>query len=536
MRLLKFESATRLLVILAASAIGWTAANAADVTMRMRGGNFELSGKLHAYDLKTYTVDTDLYGRMSLKADRFECVSGDCPVGVVQPSVFRAPGLQEGVDLGETTWIGDSATGTTFMPTLIESFATSVGARIEKEFGADPREVSFKLFDRAGKRLGQVNIKRLGITAGFEAMAQTSADVVWSGRPIEASEEQLLAQTGASAMRSPGSEHVWANDALVVLVGKENPSVALPISTVADIFAGKVTNWAQAGFPAGAINVYAPSSDMGTWAHFENLVMKPRGLTLRSDAIRLENANEWADRVAADPLGISVSSIAFVRGARALNMEQGCGLVSPPSTFSVKTEEYPLTRRMYFYTPGEPRNPLARALLNFALSPSVQEALKASNFVDQAAEILAFTAQGSRIAYALNAEAQNYDQALMRELIQTLRGGERTSLTFRFEPASVNLDTKSREQIRVLKSLMATPAMSGKSLLLVGFSDSVGAFANNLDLSLRRSQAVRDAIDKQNALPAGEVATVGFGELAPVACNDTGEGRSLNRRVEIWVK
>lgn len=536
MRLLRAEITARLLVILAVTSVGCSAVNAADVTMRMRGGNFELSGKLHAFDLKTYTVDTELYGRMLLKAERFECVSGDCPTGIVKPSMFRAPGLQQGIDLGETTWIGDSATGTTFMPTLIESFATSVGAQVEKAIGADPREVSFKLLDRAGKRLGQVNIKRLGITAGFEAMAQSSAEVVWSGRPIEAGEEQMLSRVGAPAMRAPGSEHVWANDALVVLVAKENPAVALPISMVADIFAGRVTNWAQAGFPPGAINVYVPTADMGTWAHFENVVMKPRGLTLRADAIRLENANEWADRVAADPLGISVSSIAFTRGARALNLEQGCGLVSPPSTFSVKTEEYPLTRRMYFYTPGEPRNPMAQALLNFALSPNAQEALKASSFVDQAAEILPFSAQGSRIAYALNAEAQNYDQALMRELIQTLRGGERTSLTFRFEPASVNLDTKSREQIRVLKSLMATPAMSNKSMLLVGFSDSVGIFANNLELSLRRSQAVRDAIEKENALPAGDVATVGFGELAPVACNDTGEGRSLNRRVEIWVK
>jgi phosphate transport system substrate-binding protein len=29
---------------------------------------------------------------------------------------------------------------------------------------------------------------------------------------------------------------------------------------------------------------------------------------------------------------------------------------------------------------------------------------------------------------------------------------------------------------------------------------------------------------------------LGFGELSPVACNDTQEGKAINRRVEVWIR
>ena len=69
-------------------------------------------------------------------------------------------------------------------------------------------------------------------------------------------------------------------------------------------------------------------------------------------------------------------------------------------------------------------------------------------------------------------------------------------------------------------------------LVLMGFSDSVGAVVKNTDLAMRRAKAVeRELVSRGIAVMAVE----SYGELLPVANNDTDAGRERNRRVEVWV-
>jgi phosphate transport system substrate-binding protein len=242
--------------------------------------------------------------------------------------------------------------------------------------------------------------------------------------------------------------------------------------------------------------------------------------------------------VAEDPQGIGINTTAYVRDVKALNIESACGLITRPSAFTAKTEEYPLTHRLYVYTPGESRNPLTRALVAHALSRAIQPVLKEANFVDQEPERLGFEAQTSRIAYALNAPGEDFDLALMRNLINDLKTASRLSTTFRFQSASVALDTKALADVSRLRDLLATPEYAGKTIMLIGFADSVGRFGANRKLAARRAQAVRRALgaaDRAAAL-APPVVTKAYGELAPVACNDSPEGQQLNRRVEVWIK
>ena len=96
----------------------------------------------------------------------------------------------------------------------------------------------------------------------------------------------------------------------------------------------------------------------------------------------------------------------------------------PASVFAAKTEEYPMSRRLYFYTRGQPQT-LARELLAHALSPAVQPVLKTANFVDQEPETLEFGAQTSRIAYALNAQGEDFDMGMMRTLISEIKEARR---------------------------------------------------------------------------------------------------------------
>lgn len=64
-----------------------------------------------------------------------------------------------------------------------------------------------------------------------------------------------------------------------------------------------------------------------------------------------------------------------------------------------------------------------------------------------------------------------------------------------------------------------------------GYTDNVGSRKSNMDLSLRRANAVKDYLVKKG-IGATRVSTHGFGEEKPVASNKTADGRQKNRRIE----
>ena len=69
---------------------------------------------------------------------------------------------------------------------------------------------------------------------------------------------------------------------------------------------------------------------------------------------------------------------------------------------------------------------------------------------------------------------------------------------------------------------------------VVGHTDSVGADAYNLDLSMRRAQSVISyLVDKGIARHRFEAD--GKGEAQPISSNDTATGRARNRRIEFAV-
>lgn len=71
-------------------------------------------------------------------------------------------------------------------------------------------------------------------------------------------------------------------------------------------------------------------------------------------------------------------------------------------------------------------------------------------------------------------------------------------------------------------------------VLVEGHTDSRGDEAYNQSLSQRRAETVqRHLVGK--GVSASRMQARGFGESRPVASNDTDEGRSLNRRVELSV-
>ena len=71
------------------------------------------------------------------------------------------------------------------------------------------------------------------------------------------------------------------------------------------------------------------------------------------------------------------------------------------------------------------------------------------------------------------------------------------------------------------------------NLNVEGHTDSIGSDADNLDLSRRRSAAVKQALTTRYKIDLNRLQTSGYGESRPKDRNDTMEGRARNRRVEL---
>jgi OmpA-OmpF porin, OOP family len=81
----------------------------------------------------------------------------------------------------------------------------------------------------------------------------------------------------------------------------------------------------------------------------------------------------------------------------------------------------------------------------------------------------------------------------------------------------------------IAKVLKENPTVKIK---IVGYTDSDGDDAKNLDLSKRRAANVKNSLVKDFGLDASLIETDGKGETLPLAPNTTTEGKAKNRRVE----
>jgi len=526
-----------------ATATAATAAAGPEVTLRMKGGAFELKGRLKGFEGGRYILDNKAFGIMTLDASNMDCIGAACPGRQPPaPAVAAAspgPGSRAAAVRSKAIGIhGSTAVGWDLMPALIRAYGEFIGGTTATLAGTNPLEEQFKVVDARGAEAALFDLKRYGTPTAFSALENGAAQIGMASRPINDEEAARLVRAGTPNIRTPQHEHVLGLDGLVIIVAQDNPAVSLSIDNIAKVFAGQISDWSEVGLPPGRIRLYSVSQQSGTFSSFDSQVLQPRGLALAGSAKLLLSTAEVADAVAADVNGIGVTSFAFMRNAKGLNVESPCGLITRPSVFTVKTEEYPLTRRLFLYTAAKPAHPQVKGFLDFTLSQRAQPVIASAQFVDQSPVSLGFEDQGGRIAYALNAPGEDFDIAQMRQLIADMNGARRLSITYRFKTGSVELDTKARADIDRLVGLAATPELRGKQLLLLGFADSIGPYQANAALAVRRATQVRDTLvaASRGGIDPSLVVHKGYSELAPVACNDQLEGRNLNRRVEVWVR
>ncbi len=99
----------------------------------------------------------------------------------------------------------------------------------------------------------------------------------------------------------------------------------------------------------------------------------------------------------------------------------------------------------------------------------------------------------------------------------------------RFAPGEAAIEDGSGAVLDALAALLPRCA-ERTEIEIGGHTDSQGSEGYNMRLSARRAEAVRDALIDRGAPPA-KLTAKGYGEAAPIADNDTEDGRARNRRI-----
>src|SRR5271157_2595412 len=120
-----------------------------------------------------------------------------------------------------------------------------------------------------------------------------------------------------------------------------------------------------------------------------------------------------------------------------------------------------------------------------------------------------------------------------RQYLEEITGAGKLSLNFGFRAGTSQLDGNASRDLDRLVEMLANPTYQQRNLLLFGFSDSAGGAKKNNALSKDRARAVADQL-QMRGIKASFVN--GFGREAPIASNETKEGREKNRRVEVWLR
>lgn len=102
-----------------------------------------------------------------------------------------------------------------------------------------------------------------------------------------------------------------------------------------------------------------------------------------------------------------------------------------------------------------------------------------------------------------------------------------------FETASYTLNAKSHTSLDSFANAVRSRQID--SIVIEGHTDSVGKYEYNLSLSVNRANTVKAYLLQQQVASADRYFTRGFAFLIPIADNQTSQGRSRNRRVEVFL-
>ncbi len=506
-----------------------SAAVSQEVRLSLPDGTLSLTGALQSFDGQDYLVATRI-GLIRIPARDVVCEGDGCP----------KPEPESPTTAFEFDISGSDIMIQELVPDFLEHYASLAGAEFSRG-GSDEAGWNFT-FTRpdSGAVVARISATSEGSTAGIQDLIDGRTVMALSTRPIRDEEAAALVPGGQDELRARNLEMVVATDGLVVVADPSLGVTEISLEDVARVYSGEIRNWSELGGPDRPVAPFARERGSGTRDAFEALVMEPFGREVAARVIGIDNDLGIANAVMAFPGAIGVTSFYNRDTARALAIAEPCGLVAEPDAFSIQTGRYPLTRYLYAYRSPGNATEFSDRLIGYLQSQQGQEALTGLGYVGQRITNEGLEEQKARLAQAMANPPSEAEIPLLRDMIETLISAQRLSPTFRFRER-FGEDKLAAENVRRLANELSAGTYDGQEILLVGFTDNT---ADSPEAAQTESQREADLIRETLLAAAPDLANrpelalsaVGYGALAPLACNGTPQGEAINRRVEVWTR
>lgn len=406
---------------------------------------------------------------------------------------------------------GSNLLGARLVPALVDAWLTEIGYTQIKHRRLGPARTEIGAV-RDGQPL-VVEIDKRGTASGLQAIIAGDAEICMSARQPNAREIDDAWQLGD--LKSPTQEWVVGLDGLQLLVSPDNPLPALGLQQLRDVLDGRIRDWKQLGAAAGPITVHTLSAASGTQETLSHIVLagrKPTGAFASHSS-----PAEVVAAVRRDSRSIGIVGLRTPRaGLRALAISAG-GRAFAPDALNVSSEDYPLTRRVYFHT-GQLITALGRSFAQWVVSPAGQAAVERSQFV----------------SLSVRPQAPGRIDTAPAEYQQIVAKAQRLPMTLRFSNGLDLFDSRARQDVERLAVFLQRPENANRRVVLMGFANPQPRTPMQ---SLFLSQERVDFVSSEMLALNMKVITVrGFGGKMNLLEASQPASRYRNDRVEVWLR
>lgn len=503
---------------------------AQDVELYSSDGTLSVHGELVDFVNQTYTIGTSI-GNLSFDANTMLCKGDTCPDINPPLSASGTPLSVSSTAAADFSIVGLGTQASKMMRELLPAYARSRDAQINRN-----ADGAYVLSNAANEQFASVLLSDTSSSSSLPALLKQQATIALTTQSLLLEQASDL-NSGQQSDQTLNIDHVIGLNALTIVTAQDNPVDAISTSDVAKVFMGEITNWSELNGPDAPITLYGPQLNSELARMFETRLIgadNDPNTQLSEDILEVEDV---AEQVASEPNGIGFTYFSNSHTAKTLDIQGDCGLAMPANSFTIKAEEYPLTQRFYAHHSAQTNIEQVSSLLSFTQSDAGQEIISRHGLVDQRDASDSIRNQGVRFVNAIASSATDAESELLRELVTQIIGSTRLSTTFRFDTGSDQMDQRAQTDIMRLADKLKSPASQNSVVHILGFTDSIGDFELNQQVSLRRANQIRDALITidPSLIQRVSIQPAGFGEIAPIACNENAQGRSINRRVEVWI-
>ncbi len=493
------------------------------VVLRSADGTF-FEGKLQQFDGTNYILETSV-GVLTIRGEFVKCEGAACPdTGPVAARFTIATPPDEG-----EAFIGEALT----------RFTNEKSLNLTRSIGGEGN-TQYLIGDNNGNLIADITVVAANDKTSIEDLFSNGAAFALTR---EAFSPEMV--SSVTAMPVPDinkflSSRPIALDAIVAQINTKNRVNSISIAQMGDILSGRITNWAEIGGDDLPITVHGMDPESNLAGIITRDLLTPRNLQLNANGMVHGSLDDLAKTIENDVSGFSVTFRSSAHGTKVPSTRNTCNMFSSANKFSLQTGEYPLTSTWNLYTLKNQDIPeIATSIADYLVSDQGQAAAETVSLVGLAIDRQPMSAQGERLLSAMLAEGLNAQGInAYRNYLAEVSTATRLSTTLRFLTGSSTLDTRGIADVHRISNLIRSGELDQDKLMIIGFSDSVGNFGGNVNLSRNRAGVVKSLLLQDNIgrLQPNDVLAFGFGPVAPVGCNTSVDGRSLNRRVEVWIR